>query len=235
MLRKSFICLTVLVMALSTTIGSAMAEDYGSSRNKHKPGMSNNHLHGIYGRVMGGVGFAGDQAIDTNFAGIQEVEAELDPGFAIIGALGYDYGMVRAELELGYRHNTVDSHTSSVGGALANPDGDSSAFSMMINGLYDFENESPFTPYVGLGIGFANIDYDNYRAAGATAVNDDDTVFAYQAMVGFDYAFNHQISGIAEYRYFGTADPDITTTIGNNDTSSEYDNHALLVGIGLGF
>ena len=86
----------------------------------------------------------------------------------------------------------------------------------MVNGFYDVENKTPFTPYIGGGIGFANVDLDS----------EDDRVFAYQLGIGVGYAIDEVITLDLGYRYFATSDPEFLGGI-----KAEYSSHNLLVGI----
>lgn len=213
-----------------------LAKDY-RNRGHDKMG-SASYFQGIYGKVMGGVGFTEDHDFETNAAGVRTIETELSTGLAILGAVGYDFGNWRSEFELSYRTNSVDVHNSSVAGDLNGATGDLMAFAAMINAYYDFENESNYTPYLGAGVGWASLDYDGYGVTGnANVVNDDDSVFAYQLMGGFDYQFSEHLKGIVEYRYFGTSDPEFTTNVGatSNDTDTEFSSHAILIGAGINF
>ena len=68
-------------------------------------------------------------------------------GWRGIGIVGYRFANgVRTEFELGYRSADVDSLTGASGGS-----GEVGVGSAMGNAVYSFGNESPFTPYLGLG------------------------------------------------------------------------------------
>jgi len=103
----------------------------------------------------------------------------------------------------------------------------------MANAYYDFKNSSAFQPYVGAGIGLAVIDINDLRAsdwdADEPAVNVDDTVFAYQIMIGVAYAINQNIAIDLSYRYLGTSDPEFTDQDGDFDY--EFSEHNILVGL----
>lgn len=181
-----------------------------------------------YARVGAGWSFTSDQDFDTVGG---RVDTDLDTGYAITGAVGHDYGDLRAEVELSYRENDVDSHTAA-GAATTNPGGTTSALALMANGYYDFPTQSRFTPYVGAGIGFAQVEADGYRANNAAVANGDDTVFAYQLIAGVEYPIAPKTSLTGEYRYFATADADINTSLGGAGSSDiNYDNHSILVGV----
>ena len=72
---------------------------------------------------------------------------------------------VRVEFEIAHRNKDT--------GHLPYEDADGSVYiegqdnvgltttSYMVNGYYDFDNQSAFTPYIGLGIGMAKVEYEN--------------------------------------------------------------------------
>ncbi len=154
--------------------------------------------------------------------------AEYDTGFGITGALGYDFGMFRVEGEVGYRKNGYDKVGAS-GQPKANSGGDVSSWDLMVNGYLDIKTETPFTPYLGLGIGGAFLDSSAVNAGGITMGSDNDSVFAFQAIAGVAYTFAEVWMAQLEYRFFGTSDP----TYGG--TESEYKSHNLFIGIRYNF
>lgn len=155
-------------------------------------------------------------------------ELGADDGFGVTGALGYRYGNgVRAELELGYRENDLDSVAlGAFGTALTGPvGGDVSALSGMVNVLYDYRVNGGVVPYVGGGIGAADVSVDS----AALAVDEGDTVFAYQFMGGLGYPLTERLSVRLGYRFFATTDPDIQGTEG------EYASHNVEAGLTVSF
>ena len=161
--------------------------------------------------VSGAVGTG--KPVDADYTGTGvNATVESDFGYAFAAAFGYAYtSNLRSEIELAYRSSDISSITSS---PAAN--GDISALSGMLNGYYDFRNSTPFTPYIGAGIGVAriNIDANTVAVLGGTGVNDSDVVFAYQGVVGLSYAIDDQLSVFGDYHYFATVDPGFTTDAG---------------------
>lgn len=175
---------------------------------------------------------------DTNLPGFFNAEVTFDPGFMLGGALGYDFGTFRVEGEIAYRLNDTDEGTI-VGIPGSGPvTGDVSALSVMANGYYDFHPaNSPVVPYLGLGIGFANVTADVTAPNISTlALIDDSTiVFAYQIMAGIGYKISPVTTFTADYRYFRTSDPEFETgpafIPGLPDFETEYNNHSFNVGV----
>lgn len=133
-------------------------------------------------------------------------EIDLDNDFMVAGGVGFDYGENwRAEGELSYRTNEED-----------NSSGDSiDALALMLNGYYDFDLGNAWSPFVGLGIGVAQIEPDG---------GDDDTAFAYQGLLGLGYAVNERWSVDATYRYFRSDDLEF----GVNEV--DYEHQAITIG-----
>lgn len=158
---------------------------------------------------------------DADISGTANGEASFDIGGNVHGSLGYvlpfgahPLGNWRVEAEAGYFNNSLDGVTLG-GAAVAGAGGDVRIASYMANLYYDFRSESRFTPYVGGGVGAAQVQFPSSSGAGNTA-DDDDTVFAYQAMVGLAYAPaslpNTEWS--IGYRYFGANSLEYSTAGG---------------------
>lgn len=153
-----------------------------------------------------------------------EIEISFDTGFGITGAIGnaFDNGF-RTEVELGYRTNDMDEASVSGLGS-ASIDGDVSTLSLMVNGLYDFMPGNTVSPFVGVGIGFANVEADIDFAG-----SEDDNVLAYQLAAGVAFPVNPNMNIDVQYRLFGTEDPDF------DDVEAEYTTHNLMVGLRYSF
>src|SRR5215467_8916619 len=86
-------------------------------------------------------------------------------GYDIDLIAGYDFGMIRLEGELGYKHASVhevllDSRLSGGNAGDTFPgNGRGRALSAMLNALLDFGNEDGLSGYVGAGIGIADVKY----------------------------------------------------------------------------
>jgi outer membrane protein OmpA-like peptidoglycan-associated protein len=161
--------------------------------------------------------------------GAVSTDADFDTGWAGVGSLGYAYGNgLRTEIEVGYRQNDIGDLSGVAGGT-----GDSDALNAMINGLYDFHNSSDFTPYVGAGIGWLNLNLDGVTPVGGATLDDSDDVLAYQGIVGIGYSLTEQIDLFVDYRYLGTEDASMRTSAGVN-VDVEYDSHTVLAGLRIG-
>jgi len=177
---------------------------------------------GLYGYIGGGYNILRDADVSGSGG------AEFDGGYAFLGALGWGWGNgLRTELELGYRRNEVDGGTGRV------LTGDASSYHAMFNVLYDF-NLGDFVPYIGAGIGAANIRYDTMAPVAGSAVDDSDWQFAYQGIVGVQYFFTPSLAIYADARYFATLDPTFKTAAGTK-VDGEYENYTFTVGLRFNF
>ena len=143
------------VMAIGLPF-SAMADGHGNHGDT-----------GFYAGISAGWSYLDDVDFKTSKAGATVKSAEFDSGFAGYLQGGYDYGDWRADLEIGYRNFDIDGISNAT-----NETGDVNFYTVMVNGYYDFENSTDFTPYVNLGVGAAivegNVSYTGSDGAGPT-------------------------------------------------------------------
>ncbi len=175
-------------------------------------------------------------AADTPLA----LETEFDTGFAISGQVGYafDNGL-RVELEGAYSEYGVDTHSGltvggtdidtvdsailtrgaadaanpTVGGVIADGQGQVSNFGLFGNVFYDIQTGSGFKPYVGAGLGYQWVDVE-YSPSDVSVADDDDGSFAYQLMAGASYELSSSTELFGQYTYRATTeDADISLTL----------------------
>lgn len=165
------------------------------------------------------VGLSGAVAFipESDLSGTVNGDLDYDMGWGVTGSLGYMSGIggvngLRGELELGVRKAPLDSYTDAGVGAAA--DGTARMVTYMANLFYDFRNESQWIPYVGGGIGGAQVDIPTSSGLGNT--DEGDSVLAYQLMLGVSYAptsIPMTEWGIG-YRYFVADSPEYSTAGG---------------------
>lgn len=189
---------------------------------------------GVYGTVSGGFNWLEDQDFDTGAAAFGPVETESETGWDVNGALGYDFGIWRLEAQIGYAENEVDSATA--GGFVAPAvGGEVNASYFMGNAYWDIPTTWwRFNPYVGAGIGMADIEFDGLSSGGVTVLDDNESVLAWQLIGGLSYSFSPQVAGLIEYRYFDTEDVELTAA-GGFGTEVDYTDHKLLAGLRFNF
>jgi len=162
----------------------------------------------------------------ASVSGLNNTNTDYNVGLVGLGQVGYSYGAPKVELEVGYRTNDVDKVNSVSGG------GTESSLSFMVNGLYDFTPASKWHPFLGAGIGVAQVNNDKVGTNGTTTYSGNDWRFAYQGIagIGYDYTQNWMVK--AQYRYFATMDNTVT---GTNAAATRgdigYQNHSVLLGL----
>lgn len=156
---------------------------------------------------------------------------EFDDGMAISAEVGMRYGGgLRSGLELAYTKSDVERHSgvtlggtvidgvdaavltgsatqlgATVGAVVADGRGDITNTALFANLYYDFAMGGAFEPYVGAGIGFAQVDVD-YSPSGVGIINGDDTAFAWQLKGGVTWKIDPSWEAYGEYAYRQTDD-----------------------------
>ncbi len=219
---------TIIVALLALTIFSVPALSSAAT------GRSGPYVGGFLG-----TSFARDTAISgqdpsepTRFT--FDENASFDPGVYVGGTGGYDFGFMRLEGELSYRNSQFDSITDSAGSNFRGVDGNIGVFATMFNVFVDLHNSSRITPYLGGGIGFANIHMsETTDNIGILYDESDDTVFASQVGAGMDLAINSRSSIDVGYRYFITDKARLNGEITSSDL--RFESHNVLVGFRFKF
>jgi opacity protein-like surface antigen len=153
-------------------------------------------------------------------------------GVDIDAIAGYDFGMVRAEAELGWKRASHDEYD--VGGDLFDGDGRTSVLSLMGNVLLDFGNDDSWSGYVGGGVGLART---------RVQLNDvgriSDTGFAWQSIAGVRHPISDNIDVGLKYRFFNAkVDDSVDLTdldFGPGDIESRFRSHSLLASLIFNF
>lgn len=125
---------------------------------------------------------------------------ELDDGNAFNFAVGYVVPGYRMELDFGRRASDISGLRA--GNALIGASGEVEVLSLMGNLVFDFHLAERLTAYLGAGAGYAQVKVKNFAASGFSAVDDKDTVFAYQGTAGVSYLLGESISLFLQYRHF---------------------------------
>jgi len=169
---------------------------------------------------------------------------ELNPGIDIGMTGGYDFGYLRMEGELSYKHSEMQEIIDrSDNFRFRNVDGNLAALALMFNSFVDLHNNSILTPYFGGGIGFATLylsdTFGTDTRGGIVSrdqlyVNDSDSVFAYQVGGGVEIALNRELSLDLGYRYFGTSTARFDSSF-DQSTKLKFESHNATVGFRLKF
>lgn len=173
-----------------------------------------------------GLGFPTDSTVDD---GTNTNKVEMDLGFAGILSAGWQFDNgVRLQGEFAGRFNNVNDITGT--GASAPIDGDVNVYSLMADFIYGIPTGTKFTPYVGAGAGLARVDVNSLGTVLTSTIDDNDTVFAYQAIAGVEYAISPNLFAGLDYRYFRTRDVELTTAAATN-VNADYENHTVTLGL----
>jgi opacity protein-like surface antigen len=212
-----------------------------------------------YVNVAGGGSWVGDNSFsDSTNTGDTTFAFENDPriGFVLSAAVGMHLNNVlpglRVEGELGYRENDVNASwrsatvtsisstpTSNSVGDLATANGSRqyqhNAFSIMANAWYDFQ-VAGLKPYVGGGIGWANVEVDGVYQSKAVGPAFSESGFAWQLGAGLHLPIDEQMSLGIGYRYFSGPDITIPAPSEVNPLSGSVDTetHSVTVGLTVG-
>lgn len=154
---------------------------------------------------------------DVKGTGTDALEYDPDVGFALAGAIGYQFDEhFRMDAEIAWQQNYMyeGSYTGNEGALDMTLSGDMTSLVGLLNGYYDVANQSALTPFLTVGIGFGEIavnDLTIYSIGSESnpwpmVENLDGTSIAYQVGGGFNYAFCETLSLDLKYRYFATLD-----------------------------
>ena len=186
---------------------------------------------GLYAGFAGGGSWVPHR--DFTAPGFNNSEISSEVGWVFIPSLGWRWGNgLRTEIEGGYRRNNVQNVLNCGG---CGDSGHTTAWTAMANALYDFPTQSRFHPYLGVGVGGADVKMGDIGPIGGTNFSDSQWQFAYQGIVGVSATLAETFEAFVEYRYLGTLDLDLSTPTAGGSIKSDdrYQNHAFLIGARL--
>lgn len=167
-----------------------------------------------YASLQLGVGFPNDYSgklSDTDPFNVHST-LELNTGFNGEAAIGYRFNDVRTDLSVGYGSFGIDRQKFRIRGAddtSVSGDGSVNVWTVMANLYYDIplnqkgETRSPWSPYIGAGIGYANISTPSCAVAGCFDGGSSGS-FAWQAKLGLSYQATPGGAVFLEGGYLGT-------------------------------
>jgi len=229
MMRKLAVTLALATTALSTP---ALARD-----------------NAWYVGVEGGVMLVEDIKFDVGQAE-DAVSVDHKAGWDADATVGYDLGVFRLEAEVGYRQANVNGLTttgvtfpyySAAGGILAAPagaydyaGGRSNALSFMVNGLWDFGDDDGVQGFVGPGLGVARVKTRLGLTTNGDAIDDSDTVVAWQAIAGIRAPISDNIDVSLKYRFFNAPGLEFVDVTGRS-VQGRFRSHSILGGLTFNF
>lgn len=165
-----------------------------------------------YASLQVGVGIPNDY--EGSFSGFPGTSTsfDLDAGFNGELAVGYKFNDIRTDLSVGYGNYGVDQQTFRSAGQSASTNGQGSVdiWTVMANVYYDIpirtsdNQRSRWSPYIGAGIGYANVSTPSCAFADCFSGGSADA-FAWQAKLGVSYRATEQGFVFLEGGYLGTA------------------------------
>jgi len=201
-----------------------------------------------YVGVEGGAMLVEDIDWDVG-AAIDSVTVDHRAGFDVGGTVGYDLGVVRLEAEVGYRAANVTGLRSTttlpvVTGTgtttFAGPGdydyagGRTSALSFMVNALWDFGDDDGVQGFVGPGLGVARVKSRLALNTNGNALDDSDTVVAWQAIAGVRAPLSENIDVSLKYRFFNAPGVELVDVAGR-EVYGRFRSHSIMGGLVFNF
>jgi opacity protein-like surface antigen len=146
--------------------------------------------------------FGGNGSVDLSYdrsdgggagAGVSPSGTEADDGAHLGFAVGRHFGSWRGEIAVNF--DEWDSAASTNPGLGATSGTGLIIQSVDAMGYFDFDSISQVTPYVGAGVGFASVKFDD------GTVNASDNSFHLLAAAGLSIPFSQALTGFAEVRF----------------------------------
>ena len=145
------------------------------------------------------LGVGKGSSFDVDYEGDDSADADI----SITGDTGFGYRFnknIRAEVTYSYTDLNISNAWSSIE--------EGETHSIMLGGYYDFASDSKYTPYIGGGLGYANLQTD------ASKDEENCDAFTYQAKLGLSYEASDKVDvyGEAAYQIIGPtniADKDV--------------------------
>ena len=223
---------------------------------------SDAHNQGWYIGIEAGANWIGDNdftishdgwATDSEFSklsmhggGSDGGALDFDTGWAGLVTFGYGFdNNWRIELEGGYRSNDFDvafGGPSRMTGDLVSapwvsdepifagkqPTGSLDEWTAMVNFIYDIPLAEKIDLSLGVGVG---VDFSNLEVAG---LEDSDTNFAYQAIVGVNYEISKRLDLTLTYRYLNVDAPSYSAEVFKDVYTAnleDIEKHTVTVGL----
>ena len=144
-----------------------------------------------------------------------DLNVTAEKGFAVTAAIGYGWGGFRTEGEVMYAQADLDQIVVNAPGDISgltsgtfSAQGSQTYAGMLLNGAYDFQNDTGFVPFVMVGGGAIYQSLKDTRAGSVSIPNVRDWAMAYQAGAGVNIGLSGNLSAEVSYRYLGMTDGD---------------------------
>ena len=154
-----------------------------------------------------------------------EASWDFDIGFGVDGALGYDFGSFRTDLEFTFlsAKAVFDVDPDDRRDDDMEADDTLTILALTANAWYDLYTGSAWTPYIGIGVGGTNLSVQLSEGTDEDDQYFDGTGwgFAYQAGVGVAFEVLSGFSLTAGYQFFGTLETEVRDDAGTSDNDND--------------
>jgi len=230
---KKYISLFILALLASKAVQAADLKPYISEKVSYSS-LSGHHLS------IGSEGFwknHGRNFDDKMFGN------RLAVGFSV--PVDEISGSIRAELEWGYNGKAAGK-SSLYGNPSVGMSTEVKTNTFMLNGYYDIKTETAFSPYVGFGFGYGEIDiksasYGAMPAGYSIRGSFKDNSLVWNIGAGASYAMNDKLSFDVGYRYtgFGWINGDLAYNengpVSTVTEKGDFSSHEILAGVRYSF
>jgi opacity protein-like surface antigen len=220
---RLFITTAVAVLAIA---GAASAQTAGPAPAPAAAAPT----RGQYVSVSGGM--IGKTDYDYGFAGGYKATSDVDAGAQGAVAWGSSVGANwRAEIALVYRSQKNDTVVTQNGATLGVTDGKIQALSIDINAYYDFPVAGPVKPYLGAGVGVAQVEFSD------DLIDDKGDALTLQGIAGASFEVSPNVSLFAEgrYQYTGSIKIKTSSPSGEKEEKLSMTGPGALVGVRFAF
>ncbi|MGU3400351.1 outer membrane protein [Brucellaceae bacterium D45D] len=207
---------------VSIVAGQALASDILDEASVPEVVMAPKATSGWYLRGDLGYNFASKGGIEALDAANNRVARsfDLENGVAPSIGVGYQFNdYLRADLTAGYTRQDVDDFPARL-----------RSWDVMANAYVDIGNLAGVTPYLGAGLGVANVRYSLDSGYGDVK-SDDDYRFAWALMAGFAVDLTENVKLDLGYRYGVINGGDVASGGGVTLSDKDIKSHQLRAGI----
>ncbi|MEM5515717.1 outer membrane beta-barrel protein [Henriciella sp. AS95] len=180
-------------------------------------------------------------------------EFESGVSYALEAGLRYDSGW-RSGIEIARTGADVDTHSGvtlgggdigsldaasiagsptalgvSVADVVADGQGEITNTAIFVNAYYDFNRGGTIEPYLGVGIGYSDVDV-TYKPSNIGVIDGSEGKFAYQARAGATYALSNNWGIFGEYTYRATEDVEFQNQLFPGTLEIENQSHIFAIG-----
>ena len=222
---------------VATAAMPALAQDYYISGSVGLVDQSNSSNEGVTGAfttgnlgdgttldVAAGTDYGWETEFDSGTAFALELGMRKDSGlrFGLEGVLSSADVETHRDVTLGGGAigaldaasiaSSADPLGVTVAQVVADGQGEIEQTALFLNGYYDFALSDTLSPYLGVGVGLADVDV-TYAPSGIGVIDDGQTKFAYQGKAGLTLGFDAPVEVFGEVAYRATSDVETENTL----------------------